>query len=619
MAFETTVRKPSRRRWWIIIAVVVVLAVVGAGIVAALGGASANQVGVTPGWTLVKAESGSIEASVSATGNVAPQAQADLRFSETGRVIEILVKPGDDIKAGQPLARLDPIDARLRIASAEADYAQAQAAYEDLIDGAAAEDLRDAEAKLAQAKAQYEQTLARVSNADITAARARVEQARIRLSALQGEAKSTDIRDAEAQLQRAQLALQTERDRLSQAKTSAELALERAVADLARAQQNYATAKANWDFVQETGQDPTNPESTSPTDPTRKVPNKLSDTQRQQYYDTFVSAEASLRTAEVSIRDAQVSFDAARQAEVIGVQSAEQQLASAQAAYDKVKINEPAALAEARAALASAQAELNRLIGDSRASDLAAAQASLDAAQLDYDKLNRGPTELERAKAQADLARAELTLKQAQRTLEQMTLTSPFDAKVARVDLRIGEQAGTSGVVAVVDMRSFHIDVPVDELDIPQIKSGQNARIVLDALPGTELAGVVTTISPLAVKTDRGTNTYAVTVEISGSDPNVKPGMTATVQLITTRKEGVVLVPRRALQTEAGQTFVYVPSATPQQPPAAAPGAAVAPGDRHPVTLGLSNAEFVEITSGLQAGESIYVPDVVQTFNPFAN
>ena len=322
------------------------------------------------------------------------------------------------------------------------------------------------------------------------------------------------------------------------------------------------------------------------------------------------------------MQQARVEFDTARQAEVLGVQTAEQQLASAQAAFDKVRNSAPAQIAQARAAVASAQADLDRLVGDSRSSELASAQANLDSAQLALDKVMKGASTYDLVKAQADLVRAETTLQQAERAMAQTSLLAPFEATVARIDLRIGEQSASRGIIALVDLRSFHVDIPVDELDVAQIEPGQVARVVLDALPGKEMTGRVTTISPLATKSDKGTNTYAVTVDLDSADAAVKPGMTATIRLITTRKEGIILVPRRAIQTENGQTFVYVVSAVPQapRPQVAGPGATpTPPGERRIVTLGLTNSESAEVVSGLKAGDKVYVPDVVQTLNPFAN
>jgi HlyD family secretion protein len=589
-----------------------ILAVVAALAVNSMRGAAPAASGVAPGWELASAASGTIDATVSATGSVEPQAQAELRFGADGVVTEVLVAPGDAVAAGQALAHIDPTDAELAVSRAEADLKQARASYEDVAGGATPEELAEAQARLAEAQGRYQQAQARVTSADIAAARARLEQAQARLAQLQAGPKDAERRDAEAQLQQAQAALQSQRDSLSARKTEAELDLQRAVTDLTTAQSAYATAKGNWEFVRQTGQDPTNPETRGPDG--RTVENKLNETQRQQYYDTFVSAEAQLRAAEVAVERARVSFDAARQAEETGVREAEQRLASAQATYDTTMAGaDRGQLAEARAAVATAQAELSRLTGADREGDLAAAQAAVDIAQTNLEKLTKGADPQALARAEADVLRAEAALKEAERGLARTTLSAPFDAVVARVDLRVGEQAGQSGLVAVVDLRSFHIDVPVDELDVAQITPGQPATVALDALIDQELTGTVTTIEPLATRSDRGTNTYQVTVRLDGASPAVLPGMTATVQIVTERKENVVLAPRRAVQSENGASFVYVPAAPGAQLP---PGQ---PGERRPVTLGLSNSQSVEVTSGLAAGEQVLVPDVVQTVDVTIN
>jgi HlyD family secretion protein len=613
MATLTSPRKRVRiGRWPWIVGGLLLLLLLGALAFNALRGPVPATTGVTPGWETAGASSGTIDATVSATGNVEPAAQAELRFAAVdGVVSEILVKPGDIVEAGQPLARIDPTDAELALARAQADLTQARASYEDVAGGATAEEIRQAQAQLEQAKGQYAQAAGQVTRADVNAARARLEQAQARLAQLTAGPKDADRRDAEARLQQAQTTLQSQRDTLSANKTNAELELQRMVTDLTRAQSSYATAKQNWEFVRETGQDPTNPETRSPTG--EDIKNKLNDTQRQQYYDTFVSAEAGLRAAEVGVQRSQVSFDAARQAETTGMQEAEQQLVIAQAAYDNViGAADADQLAEARASVASAQAELGRLTGASREGSLQAAQAAVDVAQASLDKLTGAADPQALARAEADVQRAEAALKSAERDQARTTLVAPFAGTVARVGLRVGEQAGQNAMVALVDLSGFSIDVPVDELDVAQITPGQPATVALDAMLDRELNGTVTTIEPLATVSERGSNTYLVTIALDGEAQGVLPGMTATVQIVTQRKENVVLVPRRAVQSENGVSFVYVPG-TPEQP--AQPGQAPPPGARRPVTLGLSNSQNVEVTSGLTAGEAVLVPDVVQTVN----
>jgi HlyD family secretion protein len=581
-----------------------------AGLIAwALSGARSAATAPTNGWTTADVQSGTIDASVSATGTVEARATAELRFAVDGTITEVLVRPGDRVTRGQPLARLDPTDLQIALDRARAQLAQAQADEQQVLERATPQEIAQAKAQLAQAQAQYRQVAGSVSKADIDAARARLEAAKAQLAAL--EAGNTDLRDAANDLARAEAQFASQRDQLSLNKTNAQFALDQAVNDLTRAQAAYATAKQNWEFVNETGRDPNQPEVRAPNG--QKVPNKLSATQRQQYYDTFVQAEAALRTAESNVQKAQVNFDQARQAEVVGVEAAQRDL---QAARDRVSRQQAGGnagqIAQARAAVQEAQAALNKLTGGSRAGDLDAAQAGVAAAQAALEKLTGDPSASALARAQAGVAVAQSAVKQAERDLARATLTAPFDGTIARVELNIGEKPGQNAFITIADLSSFHVDVPVDELDVAQLKVGQPVKIALDALPDRELTGQVTNIEPLATKSDKGTNTYTVQVTIDSSDAAVRPGMTASAQIITQQKGGVVLVPRRAVLSENGKSYVLIPSpAGRPDPKTGAP-----PSERREVTTGLSNSEVIEITSGLKPGEKVLVQGVVSTFNP---
>ncbi|HEU5090233.1 MAG TPA: biotin/lipoyl-binding protein, partial [Roseiflexaceae bacterium] len=167
MATPAPRKRRSRRRWWIIGSIVAVV-LIGALVASQTLFRAPAQTGVTPGWTATKATQGAIEASVSASGTVAAQAQAEVRFQADGLITDVYVKAGDSVTEGQPLAQLDASDAQLQLESARADLEQARATLRDLDDGPTESELKDAQAKVAQAKAQYDQTLAQVSNADVS-------------------------------------------------------------------------------------------------------------------------------------------------------------------------------------------------------------------------------------------------------------------------------------------------------------------------------------------------------------------------------------------------------------------------------------------------------------------
>jgi RND family efflux transporter MFP subunit len=608
MATIATGRKRARvnRKWIIGIIAVIVIAGITAFVLSR--GATGTAATETPGWTTATANTGTIDAAVSATGSVEAQAQAELRFAADGTVTEILVKPGQQVQAGQPLARLDATDLQLAVEQAQADLKQAQADYQQLKDKASPQDISAAQARVAQAKGQYQQTSGSVTKADIAAAQAKLAAAQAKLASLQ--AGHTGASDADMSLQSAQNQLAAKRDQLSLEKANAQNALQQRVNDLTKVQAAYSTALQSWQYVQDTGRDPISPSTTSEQGDSK--PNRLNDAQRQQYYQAFVQAEADLHTAEAAVQQAQVAYDGARQAEITGVQAADRDVAVAQAAVDKQRSGGAAEeLAAARAEVESARAALSQLTGANRSGNVAAAQAGIDIAQAELEKLTNDPSASDLARAEAGVARSEAALKVAQHQLAQATLVAPFSATIARIDLQVGERSAEEGVIAIADLSSFHIDIPVDELDVAQIKPGQTVKIALDALPGQDLTGTVTTIDPLATQTDKGTNTYTVMVTITATDPAVRPGMTAAAQIVTQHKEGIVLVPRRAVQSENGQSFVLIAKEGPVDRTTQTPA-----NDKRPVTIGLSNSESVEITSGLKPGDKVLVKDVVSTIMP---
>jgi HlyD family secretion protein len=595
-----TATKTRKRRWFgrplIIVAVIAVLGLIGFLGFQSLNAQTAVAPGLPEGWSTAAAQTGVIDATVSATGSVEPNARAELRFAIEGTVTEVLVKAGDQVKAGQPLARLATTDLQLALERAQAELKQANADYEQVVEKATPAEIAEAQARLDQAQAQYREAAGKVSQADINAARAKLEAARAQLNTLLSG--NTDLTNAQNDLAKAEAKLQSTRDRLSLEKTNAEFALTKAVNDLTRVQSRYATVKGEWLHVQETSRDP-------------YTGFRVNDAQRQGYYDAFVQAEAELQNAESEVQNAKVKADQARQTEITGIAEAELEV---QTAKNKIRQLEAGGnqnqIATARAAVAEAEAQLTKLTGANRAAELANAQAGIDTARAGLDKLNNDPKASALTRAEAGRERAELAVRQAESELSKATMLAPFDGTIARVDLRVGERAGQT-VIAMADLRTLYVNVPVDELDVGQVKEGQLVQISVDALLDRELTGRVTNIDPLATRNTQGTNTYTVKITIESGDPTVRPGMTATAQIVTLRKENAVLVPRRAVRTENGQNYVLIPKEGPADPRLPTP-----PSDRREVTIGLSNNEQVEILSGLQVGEEVLLQDVVSTFNP---
>jgi len=255
------------------------------------------------------------------------------------------------------------------------------------------------------------------------------------------------------------------------------------------------------------------------------------------------------------------------------VENAEAAMEQARLAYEQALQRQNTSLQAARSQVASAQANLERVLNGATAQDIAVAQASVEQ------------------------SRAAVAVAQAQ--LDKATLTAPFAGVVATVLVEEGSQVNSATpILVLLDPSAYYVDVEVDEVDIPRVQVGQAVSITLDALPDVDLAAQVQEIA-LSPSPSQGVVTYRVRVRVAdpGEAP-LRPGMTANVRIITQRAENVLIVRRRAVRIENGQAYVE----------------RVLPGDileRVPVQLGLEDPTYVEIVSGLQEGDSVFVRGVV--------
>ncbi|NTW00584.1 MAG: efflux RND transporter periplasmic adaptor subunit [Oscillochloris sp.] len=598
MASAETPRKKNRnsRRLIMIISGVVVVVAACAGGIFFLRPKQPAAGTLPDGWQTVAASAGTISSTVSATGNVEPAAEAQLRFGQSGTITEILVKEGDSVQQGAPLARIDSVGLQLAFEQAQADLHQAQADYEGLLAGASEAELAEAKARLDQARSQYEQTASSVSKADIDAARADLASAQARLNRLQAGPANDELASANEDVQRAQNTLDQSRTDLAATKENARTDLETKANALRNAQDEYS--RIYWENRQ-----------------LEKLPGDLA----QDRKDEETKALRDVNDAEVARDTAQVTYEQAKQDEINTLQTNEAALKSAIASRNKLLEGTKAEdLADARAEVERAQSKLDQLTGANHSSELAASQSNIAIAQTSLDKLTADPDKATLATREAAVVRAEVSIKQAQRNLDLATLTAPFAATIASIQMNVGESSDGTSIIAVVDLSTFHIDVPIDELDIAQVQPGQRAQISLDALPGTDIGGTVTSIAPQATRSDQGTTTYDVTVNLDKDSAGVRPGMTAVVAVVTNQKESALLVPRRAVRTEGNTSYVLVfdPNGTPQTVVSSS-GASLQPAStRKDITIGLSNNEMVEILSGINAGDNVLVQDVVSTFNP---
>jgi multidrug efflux pump subunit AcrA (membrane-fusion protein) len=162
---------------------------------------------------------------------------------------------------------------------------------------------------------------------------------------------------------------------------------------------------------------------------------------------------------------------------------------------------------------------------------LAEAEAALVDAQTEVDNRASGADKDELALAQSRLDNAKAAVQAAERYLADMDLTAPFAGTVADLNgLAAGQwvSAGRSAVT-LADFSEWYVETKdLNELDVVDVKVGQKVSLMPDALPGTTLAGEVTSIKP--VYTERsGDVLYTVRIRLTDSDDRVRWGMTVQV------------------------------------------------------------------------------------------
>lgn len=447
---------------------------------------------------------------VIAEGRVVPIEHVSLAFEMPGTVAEILVAEGDMVTEGQALARLDTRDLALQVEQAQVSLAQAQADYDKLLEGATPEQVAAAEAEIARAEGSLQATQFGVTQADIAAAQADLASARASLAELQAGPKNTDIRSAQAVVDQSRANLQSQRNALSQAKSSAELQLTQAANVLRNAQDEYS--RIYWDNRDK-----------------ERLPGDLP----QELIDAEAAALRAVDDSEAAFQQAELSLEQARQAEITGIESAEAQLRDAEARLESLLSPADAdAIAAAQAQVANAQARLAQLTGGEREGNIAAAAAGVASAQANLDEINAKPSDATLAGALARIKGAEVSLKQAELTLEKATLLSPITGTVAELNLKVGEvSTGSADALVIADLSNWQIETEdLTELDVVKVREGDQVIITFDAIDDFELPGTVTTIKPIG-ENRQGDIVYSVTITPNSWDDRLRWNMTASVRI----------------------------------------------------------------------------------------
>ena len=206
-------------------------------------------------------------------------------------------------------------------------------------------------------------------------------------------------------------------------------------------------------------------------------------------------------------------------------------------------------------------------------SSLYESQEIADAAGLEAtDLLNSAQTAYDSAEgaleeAQAAVTRAQENLEDAQATAEKRTVRAPEGGAIVTMNAEIGASVGAgsgsgsspAALVTIADLSTLRVSVQVNEVDINSLTEGQKAEVTFSALPDLVLEAEIERIAAVSSGSGQDGNmggivTYDVDLIIEEPDPQVKPGMTARVKILTEQIEKALTIPTAALQMTGENT-----------------------------------------------------------------
>ncbi len=554
----------KRRKLLVVVAITLLL-----GLGAAGSFISRTVKAMMPEPRFTRVELKDLKVKVAATGTIEAEEQVVVKSKVAGRIVDLRVDEGDIVRAGDLIARVDPIEIKRQLNQVKADIAGAQARVTQALltrglnDRTLSSQLDGARAALSSTVADHDKVKAGARAEELARSEAALQQAAVRLE------------DAARELNR-------RRDWVTRGLARRQSAADQdaALAELARLRagarpQEIATSQAAYD------------RACINRDEARRVAVRKRNLRGMDFAsDADVDlAETQQKAAEQDARSAgeQLALIKAgtRPEEV---RAAEARLERARFVLDQTKETETQSVESAQAAHAVAlrgheiaRQELMLLRAGARPEELRSSEAQVQRAgaalkeaqaRMEQSKINSE----EIVAARAQVARLIETLANIQTQLDDTIVSAPMGGVVIHRALRKGELV-TSGItsftagmeiVTIADLSSLLVRVRVNEVDVARLYLRQRTEVTVDALAEESFEGRIKKIAPASVKGQLSASQlqqnagnsaseivwFDVEVQLPNADRRLKPGMSANLEVITARAGQVPALAREAVITK---------------------------------------------------------------------
>jgi HlyD family secretion protein len=203
-----------------------------------------------------------------------------------------------------------------------------------------------------------------------------------------------------------------------------------------------------------------------------------------------------------------------------------------------------------------------------------------------------------------------LTIQDLQDRVEALKVKAPFDGvfstdfvnKRTNVLTTLTPGAKVTGQTqfgGVADTKTMNLPIQVDELDLPNVKTGMKAVVRVDSLTGRSFDATVGQVSTVGTTTN-GVTFFDVVLTVSNTNNLLKYGMTATGEILLQDKQNIIKIPTQALQTRGNKRFVTLKNAD-----------GTLKND-HEIKIGIRSKTEIEVTDGLKEGDIVVIPQLIQ-------
>jgi len=309
-----------------------------------------------------------------------------------------------------------------------------------------------------------------------------------------------------------------------------------------------------------------------------------------QQEQNYIEKDTSVRTAQSQIEDTKAAQKIDREADAMNLMSSE---------YNVERTKLEASKAEILSEIDGAKNRIDVTVAEGALSQIKTTIKSRAISQeADLERLNQMKDKTVR------------DTDQAKTYLSMMVIRAPIDGIVnilpnfrsggsygqAPPPFKEGDQAWTGAAIAEIpDLSEMRIELKMEEVDRGKLKLGQHIKLRVDAIPEKEFNATLDWISPIAQLIYKGGGTseksFPARATLRNLDPRLRPGMSATAEIIIERSPNVLLIPVRASFTQNGKPAVFVEKG--QQ------------FETRLITVSKRNEEDIIVTGGLKEGERV--------------